>query len=151
MAALAALLWHAPLQAQVRVLTVTAVQNLRFGTVLPGVSDHMLRTDATGAGRLDLRGTNNAQVQMVFTLPTTMAGPAGATMPISFGSTDAGFSPSRSIASQTVFDPRAAALGRLSGTGRAAIFLGGTANPGPSQRSGAYTGTITLTASYTGL
>jgi hypothetical protein len=136
-----------PLRAQ----TVTGVRALAFGTLLPGVPDHVLRTDAVASGRFNIRGTRNAQVQLQFLLPASMAGPAGATMPLSFGATDGGFSPTQSVTNQTAFDPRAASLGRLPGNGRASVFLGGTASPAPTQRAGAYTGTITLTVSYTGL
>ena len=144
-------LGYAPLAAQGRPLVPTGTQNLSFGIVIPGIPTQTLRTDPVGSGQFTLRGEKNAQVQLQFTLPTSMSGPSGATMPLSFGATDGGFSASESIASQAVFDPRASALGRLSKNGRASIFLGGTAVPGPTQTAGAYTGTITLTVSYTGL
>lgn len=140
-----------PLAAQGRPLVATGIQNLSFGVVIPGIPAQVLRTDPVGSGQFTLRGEKNSQVQMLFTLPTSMSGPSGATLPLSFGATDGGFSAAESIASQAVFDPRASALGRLSNTGRASIYLGGTALPGSTQRGGAYTGTITLTVSYTGL
>ena len=149
--ALAALVCHAPLQAQGRPLVATGIQNLGFGNVIPGIPVHILRTDPVGSGRYDLRGEKNSQLQIQFTLPTTMAGPAGATLPLSFGATDAGFSAAETITSQTVFDPRATYLDRLSNNGRASIFLGGTASPGSTQAAGAYAASITLTVTYTGL
>jgi hypothetical protein len=145
------LLAHAPLHAQGRPLTVTGVRNLAFGTVIPGVPAPVTRSDAVRSGEFRLRGERNTLIQFNFVLPARMAGPAGATLPLTFGATDAGFSPTESITSQVGFDPRAAATGRLSNNGRGSIYLGGTANPGPAQRAGAYSATITLTVSYTGL
>jgi Domain of unknown function (DUF4402) len=145
------LLAHAPLSAQGRPLTVTGTRNLAFGTVIPGVAEPVTRTDPVRSGEFRLRGERNSVIQFTFVLPASMAGPSGATLPLSFGATDAGFSPTESITNQVGFDPRAVATGRLSNNGRGSIFLGGTANPGPAQRAGAYSATITLTVSYTGL
>lgn len=149
--AVAALFGYAPLHAQGRPLVPTGIQNLAFGTVIPGLPAHVLRTDAVGSGQFSLRGEKNAQVQLTFILPATMSGPSGAVLPLSFGASDGGFSATESIANQTVFDPRATSLGRLSANGRATVFLGGTASPSPTQRAGAYSATLTLTVSYTGL
>jgi hypothetical protein len=150
-AAMLLFLVHAPLLAQGRPLTVTGTRDLTFGTVIPGVGQPVLRTNPVQSGEFRLRGEKNTAVQFTFVLPVSMAGPAGATLPLSFGATDAGFSASESITSQVGFDPRAAATGQLSNNGRGSIYLGGTANPGPAQRAGAYSATITLTVSYTGL
>ena len=149
--AVAMLVGSTQLQAQGRPLVPAGVQDLAFGTLIPGIPMHVLRTDPVGSGQFSLRGQKDAQVLMQFILPTSMAGPLGATLPLSFGPTDGGFSDTESITNQAGFDPRASALGRLSGNGRASIFLGGTASPSPTQRAGAYGGTITLTVSYTGL
>jgi hypothetical protein len=151
LAAVAALFCHAPLGAQGRPLVPTGTQNLGYGNVIPGLSTQVLRSDPVGSGQFTLRGEKNAQVQLQFVLPASMSGPLGATIPLTFGASDGGFSATESITNQVGFDPRASALGRLSNNGRATVFLGGTANPGPAQRSGSYTGTITLTVSYTGL
>jgi len=150
--AVAAFLGPPALVAQGRPLVATGIQDVSFGTVLPGVAVHVLRTDPLGSGQFTLRGTKDAQVLMQFTLPTVMTRvPGPGTMPITFLATDGGFSPAESIASQISFDPRAPALGNLSNNGRATIFLGSTASPAPTQAAGSYSATITLTVSYTGL
>ena len=137
-----------PLAAQRRV-RVTSVRSLVFGTVFPGVRRTVLRTDPLNSGQLDIRATRNAQVQLIFTLPAVLNGPAGATMPVSFGGNDGGFSATRSVASQVGFDPRVPYVARLNNnSARASVFLGGSANPIASQRAGSYTGTVTLTVVY---
>ena len=145
---LALLTVGAPLSAQ-RAIRVTSVRSLVFGTVFPGVRRTVLRTDPLNSGQLDIRATRNAQVQLIFTLPAVLNGPAGATMPVSFGGNDGGFSATRSVASQVGFDPRVPYVARLSNnSSRASVFLGGSANPIASQRAGSYTGTVTLTVVY---
>jgi hypothetical protein len=74
-----------------------------------------------------------------------MTGPAGAQLPLSFGSSDAGYSQSQAIGSQIGFDPKQPFTATLSNNGRGSVFVGGTANPTANQRAGAYTATLTLT------
>ena len=83
-------------------------------------------------------------VQLTFSLPTAMTGPAGASMALSFGGSDAGYSVSQSIGSQVGFDPKQVFVGQLDKNGRVAVFIGGTALPATSQRAGSYTAILTL-------
>lgn len=146
------LLGALPLGAQGgRPLTVTGTRPLTFGTVLPGVPRVILRTDPVNSGQFDLTGDKNSQVELTFTLPTVMTGPAGATLPLVFEGSDAGYSQSQSISSQVGFDPKQPFLARLSKIGRGSVFIGATANPGASQRAGGYTAMLTLSVAYTGL
>lgn len=140
-----ALLLALPLQGQGRPLTVTGVRNLTFGTVLPGVPRVVLRTDPANSGEFEIRGPNRGRVLLAFVLPVVMTGPAGALMPLSFGASDAGYSPTRTIGSQVGFDPRQPFTVDLATNGRASVFMGGTANPTANQRAGGYAGTLTLT------
>ena len=126
-------------------LTVTGVRGLTFGVVLPGVPMVISRTDPVGSGQFDVSGAKNLHVQLTFTLPASMVGPAGATMPLVFGGSDAGYSSPETITSQVGFDPKQPFVTFLDKNGRAAVFIGGTAQPAPSQRAGAYTATLTLT------
>lgn len=142
LAALAA--WATPGAAQ-RPVTVQGARSLTFGTLLAGVNKSVLRTDAINGGQLDISGPGRASVLLTFTLPTTMAGPAGATLPISFGSNDGGWSPPQQIGTQTGFDPRAPFTAPLDQNGKVSVYLGGTAKPTANQKAGSYTGTITLT------
>jgi hypothetical protein len=142
-----ALLGAASLTAQ-RLITVQGVRSLTFGAVLPGVPRVISRTDAVNSGQYNIRGQRNFQVQLTFILPTVMTGPAGATMPIVFAGNDAGYSQSQAIGSQVAFDPKQPFLATLNGRGRGSVFIGATARPAPTQRAGAYTGTLTLNVVY---
>jgi hypothetical protein len=137
--------------AQGRPLTVSGTRPLTFGTVLPGVPRTVLRTDPANSGEFELRGEKLSQVQLTFVLPGVMVGPAGATMPVSFGGGDGGYSLSQAIGSQVGFDPTQPFLAVLSNTGKGSVFLGATANPGVGQRAGPYAATVTLSVAYTGL
>jgi hypothetical protein len=134
-----------PLAAQGRPLTITGARNLAFGAVLPGVPRVVARTDPASSGQFDIRGANRGQVLLSFVLPLSMTGPAGALMPLTFGSGDAGYSQSQAIGSQIGFDPKQPFTATLSNNGRGSVFMGATANPPTNQRAGAYTATIVLT------
>jgi len=136
------------LDAQGRPLIVSGVRSLVFGAVFPGVPLAISRTDPANSGQFDLTGNKNSQVLLTFTLPLVMTGPVGATMPLAFGGSDAGYSSTQAIGSQVAFDPKQPFLATLSKSGRGSVFIGGTAQPGSSQRAGPYTGTLTLTVAY---
>jgi len=144
--------WHAvallglatsPLAGQ-RPITVTGVQTLGFGTLLPGVPATVARTDPVNSGQFTIAGPHGTQAQLTFTLPSVMTGPAGATLPLVFGGGDAGYSQTQNIGSQVGFDPTQPFVVSFSQQGLGSVFLGGTARPGPGQRAGTYAGTITL-------
>lgn len=139
----------APVLAQGQPVRVNGVRSVSFGTVFPGISKSVLRTDALNSGRFDIRAAAGTQLQLSFALPSAMTGPGGATMPLTFGGGDAGFSATQTVASQVGFDPRVPFVATMSGPpARAAVFLGGTVTPLASQPAGSYTGTITLTVVY---
>ncbi len=142
-----ALLGGAPLAAQ-RPITVQGVRSLTFGAVLPGVPRVISRTDPANSGQYDITGIRSHQVQLSFTLPSVMAGPAGATMPIVFAGNDAGYSQTQAIGSQVAFDPKQPFVATLNARGRGAVFIGAAARPAPTQRAGNYTGTLTLNVVY---
>jgi hypothetical protein len=141
----------APLAAQGgRPLGVSGQRDLSFGTVLPGVPRIVLRTDPVNSGMFEITGQRFSLVQLTFILPPVMLGPSGATMPLAFGAGTAGFSFSGAITSQFGFNPAQQFIGILNNTGRASVFLGGTASPGAGQPAGSYAGSVTLTVAYLG-
>ena len=133
----------APLQAQGKPVTVTGMRGVTFGPVLPGVPRVVLRTDPANSGEFDIKAPKG-NVLLTFVLPLVMTGPAGAQMPLAFGASDAGYSASQAIGSQVGFDPKQPFTAALPNNGRAAVFVGATANPAVNQRAGAYTATIVL-------
>jgi hypothetical protein len=143
-----ATLCASPLAAQGRKIRVDGVRPLSFGQLLAGAPATVLRTDPANSGQFDLRAQNSDQVILTFSLPSSMSGPAGASLPLSFSGSDAGFSTAGSIGSQVAFDPRQSYVATMSKQGRGSVFLGGTATPAFNQRPGAYSATITLTVMY---
>lgn len=138
------------LQAQARPLSAAGARQLNFGTVFPGVPEIVRRNDAANAGRFTLRGTNSAEVQITLTLPVALTASAGRTMPLVWGPNDGGWNTANNLATARAFDPRVPLVTRLSNRGRLFLYLGGTALPTSTQRSGTYTATVTLSAAYTG-
>jgi hypothetical protein len=138
-------------QLHAQLLSANGVRNLAFGDVIPGVSNTVQPTDVIRSGQFDIVGPSLAQVETTFTLPTTLTGGGGATMPISFGATSAGYSASGAIGSQVPFDPRAPFRTNLSLLGRGSTFIGGVLAPAGTQSAGSYSGPISMTVALVGL
>jgi hypothetical protein len=146
------LAWAGPLVAQgSRPLDTMAQQQLQFGTVIPGLPTTISWSDAAAAGQFQLRGTGGAQVRIEFTLPTGLMGPGGTTLPVMFGATDGAYAAQPSLNATITFDPRLPLVTTLSKSGRLYLRLGGTVTPSPTQASGPYNSTVTITVSYTGV
>jgi hypothetical protein len=148
-AAMAPLLLLAATAARAQNIQVVGIQGVAFGTMVPGISKVVPRTDGLNAARFDIKGAGNSRiVQLQFTLPAALSGPGGATMPLSYTAGDAGFSASQSVGDQVGFDPRTPYTATLSGPGRGSVFLGCRATPSPNQAAGSYSATLTLTVTY---
>lgn len=65
-------------------------------------------------------------------------------MPITFSTTDGGYSTSGNINGQTTFNPANGFSIFLPLGGTVTIWLGGRVTPAVSQQTGSYTGTITM-------
>ena len=131
-----------------RPLRAMGVQDLAFGTILPGVPTTILRTDPLNAGQFEIRGRRLTEVLVDLLLPQELLGPGGSGIPLLFGPGSAGYSPTGAITAQAGFDPDVPQALTLPGNGRGVIFLGGTANPPPLLSAGTYAATITLTLAY---
>jgi hypothetical protein len=141
----AALLAAAPaLHAQGRPLRADGVRGLTFGTVFPGVQVPVPASDAARSAQFEITGSKNSSIQITLLLPDQLTG-AGATIPLTFGATDGGYSLTGFTADLTPFDPRVPFTTALSNNGRVSVFLGGTLVPPNLQRAGSYVGTITIT------
>lgn len=126
-------------------ISVRGMRGLSFGTVVPGVPSHILRTDPVNSGQFEIQGPFLTFIRLTFTLPTVLNGPSGATMPLSFATNDAGYSFNNTIGSQTAFDPNQPHQTLIWFGGRSGVFLGGTVSPTAGQRAGNYTATVVLT------
>lgn len=132
-------------------LRVDVAQQLNFGTLLAGVPETVLPTDALRAARLDLRGSGRGGSFLAwFLLPGQLGGPGGATIPLQFGPGSGGYSPSGAIGSQSAFNPRGFNFFTLPRDGTATLFLGGTAVTPAQAAVGRYTATISLVLFYLG-
>lgn len=130
-------------------ITVNGGANLDFGSVFPGTSVSVLPSDAT-AGTFDMNGAANAEVQVGFTLPTTLDFGANS-IGIGFAVTDGLWNTANTPAGATPFDPGTGFTERLDGvTGNLFVFLGATVTAGGAVPAGNYVGDITITAAYTG-
>ena len=138
----------APLAAQ-RPIRVEGIKNLAFGLLLAGTPTSVPRTDPVRAGQVNITAQPKSPIIIQVSLPASMNGPAGATLPISFGPNDAGYSALGAIGSQVAFDPRnSTVVITNTSNGRGTLYLGGTASPAFNQQPGNYSGTITITVAY---
>lgn len=137
-----------PLMAQ-RPIQVDGIKNLAFGLLLAGAPTSVPRTDPVRAGQVNITAQPKSSIIIQISLPASMSGPGGATLPLAFGPNDAGYSALGAIGSQVAFDPRNSTV-VLTNTsnGRGTLYLGGTASPAFNQQPGNYTGTITITVAY---
>ena len=128
-------------------LNVTPVNNLDFGTILPGVNSTVAVSDAT-AGRLDVAGAANAAVNISFTaLPTNLTN-GGNNLPIGTYTGLVNTSATCTSGSGTAFSPSAGTSSTLNAGGGLCVFVGATVSPPANIAAGTYTGTITMQVLY---
>jgi len=134
-----------------QLLVATGVRTLGFGNVLPGVPSNVQPTDPVRSGQFDITWPSLARVEVQFVLPTVLSTGGGATIPISFGATSAGYSASGSIAGQTPFNPTTPFRANLSALGRGSVYLGGALAPPGAQAAGSYSASVSITVALVGL
>jgi len=131
-------------------LAMLGVRDLKFGAVMAGVAKHVFPSDALNSGEYDVTASLNGHLQLKFTLPSQLNGPAGATMPISFANSDGIILETGPGSVPVTFNPKGTTVYRLSNGNRMLIFLGGTVSPVTNQRIGSYTAPVTLTLTIVG-
>lgn len=128
-------------------LTVTGARALTFPTVYPGFSRIVGATDGT-AGKFTLNGGANANVTVTLTLPANLTS-AGNNLPIDNWSGCR--NTSDAVGGCNPFTPSGASFTTPLGAGGVlVVFLGATVTAASTQVSGIYTGTVSMTAAYTG-
>jgi spore coat protein U-like protein len=125
-------------------LTAATVNDLDFGTVNAGAVGTVAPTDAA---RFLITGEPGFPVNVSFALPASLGGPAGATIPITFGNAD-GLLWAPFPTTFTTFNPNGAFAANMDGFGNLEVGITGTVSPPGGTVSGVYTGTITVTVAY---
>ncbi len=130
-------------------LTVTGNNNLEFETVTKGVPKTVDKITSARAGEWAIAGgTGVEQVQLAFTTLPAQLTSGGDNMPIAFNATDASYGTVQGTA--TAINPAAGATTNLVG-GTLTVWIGGTVSPGAAQAGGAYSATVVLDVTLTGL
>ncbi|HKV73937.1 MAG TPA: hypothetical protein VJN95_05425 [Gemmatimonadales bacterium] len=142
---IALMLMAVPARAAVAQATVTPLRNLTFGPVIQGIPKHILPSDATRSGEYQFIAPLASNIRIAFTLPTRLNGPTGATMPISFSTTDGIAQGTASNSVPATFNPNVSNQYQLVTSNRILVWIGGTVSPAANQRTGSYTGTVTMT------
>ena len=126
-------------------ISVVPIRDLAFGPVIVGVPSYVPPSHPTRSGQFRFTAPPQSRVRVRLTLPNHLDGPAGATLPISFGNNDAvaiGTAPNSVPMS---LNPKATSVFQMATSTTMNVWLGGRVTPAGNQRQGNYTGTITLT------
>jgi hypothetical protein len=140
-------------------LSGVGTRALQFGVIVPGTTTVTVLPRSPKGGELRITGVKNRKsVDISFTLPTQLNGPAGASIPLSFNGNYAGLceidtSGSCVLASYVTWNPVSTPIFHDLPTryspGRKVysydayqVYLGGVASPSTTQRQGTYTASI---------
>ncbi|HEX2090986.1 MAG TPA: DUF4402 domain-containing protein [Longimicrobiaceae bacterium] len=143
-------------------LSAVGVNPLAFGVIIPGTTSVTVLPRTAGGGEWRIQGIRNRKaVDISFTLPASLTGPSGATIPLSFNGNYAGLceidnSGQCDVSSYTTWNPVTTPTYNDTPSrvrpGRPrydfdeyAVYIGGEALPAAGQRAGRYTGTISVT------
>jgi hypothetical protein len=128
-------------------VTVSPVQGLSFGLLLPGTPETVSLDDVARRGVVALAGSGSLDV--TFVLPTVLLSPEGGSLPLSFSSVSAGLLASTSGAAMAL-NPQQLVRVQLAPDRVMHLVLGGTAHPAASQRAGHYAGRVVVIVSQPG-
>ncbi len=128
-------------------LGVARVTDLAFGTVFPGFARTVDPiTGGASAGSFSLTGQANAQLNLTWSVPANLTDGGTNLLPVAFTASYNTTNSQATSTSLTIPDNTK----RLSGTGQAFVWIGGTVTPAGNQAVASYSGTVQLTAAYTG-
>lgn len=140
-------------------LSGTGTRALQFGVIVPGTTNVTVLPRSSAGGEFRITGVRNRKsIDISFTLPTQLTGPAGASIPLSFNGNYAALceidnSGACEAASVFTWNPVTTPSFRDQPTrykpGRKVfayddyeLYLGGVASPAANQRRGTYTASI---------
>lgn len=126
--------------------TVSGVRDLNFGFVIQGLATQVSPTDPIKSGQFYFRTPGlGSRVRVQFTLPTQLNGPAGATLPIAFQTTDGFIKGTATSSIGLTFNPNATSTFNMVTSADANVWLGGRVTPAINQTVGGYTNTVIMT------
>ena len=135
-------------------LTIVGNNDLRFGTVTPGVDKSVDRTDVGFAGEWEITGAPSAEISLDFTLPSDLIlVDSTVQMPITFTNTDASYEDGTGggqTAPAGTVNPLGPSTETIGVGGTLFIWIGGRVSPGLTQTGGDYAADVMLTVAYTG-
>ena len=140
-------------------LSGTGTRALQFGVIVPGTTTVTVLPRSAADGEFRIAGVKNRKsVDISFTLPTQLTGPAGAAIPLSFNGNYVGLceidttgtcDPASYFSWNPVTTPTFHDLPTRYKPGRKVytydqyqLYLGGVASPAANQRQGTYTASI---------
>ena len=133
-------------------LVVSPVQNLAFGSLIPGVRTVVDPLLLARSGQIRVQASIGAVFRISYTLPTVMTRTGGgASFPLVFGAASAGAAASSTPTALVRFNPAVPTNFQFVTTDRATFFLGGEARPNAGQLTGAYTAPIIVTITNLGV
>jgi hypothetical protein len=126
-------------------ITVAGVRNLSFGFVTRGIPASVSPSDVVKSGEWSIGIPAAKLIRLTFTLPANLVGPGAATLPITFGSSDAWRKETSGLAAGIFFDPNTPVTFLILLGPALTVRLGGRVSPSVSQIAGSYQATVILT------
>lgn len=144
-------------------LTAAGVRPLDFGMIIPGTTSVIVTPNTIKGGEFRITGTKSRKsIDITFTLPTALTGPAGATMPMTFNGNYAGlcevddatglcitasYATWNPVTTPSFHDtPTRYSPGRKTYTYNTySVYIGGQVTPAASAVAGRYSGTVNCT------
>lgn len=134
-------------------LSIAQANDLSFGTVVPGVPVTINARTNANAGWFQIHGARNAEIAITMALPTELS-TGFWTMPIAFGGNAGCWRRQGGQGGCTLWDPNTVLVGRIRNNNPPNntffVWIGGTVTPSPTQHTGVYQGTVTMSVVYTG-
>ena len=135
-------------------ISIIGTNNLRFGTVLPGVDKSVDKATVGFAGEWSITGNTLAEITLDFTLPDSLwLADSSTGMRVGFSSTDVSFDDETGggqLLPAGTLDPNGPGVANLGAGGTMLIWIGGTVYPRLTQTGGDYAADVILTVAYTG-
>ena len=135
-------------------LKVIEINNLNFGTIIPGVEKSVNKTDLGFAGEWQVTGDPIAELSVDFLLPEYLyTSDSSASLLVNFNSTDAAYDDGTGdgqINPAGSLNPNGPSVLNIGSEGSLSIWIGGTVQPSVSQTGGDYSADVILVVAYTG-